>query len=266
MGYDYIARAKPDGHGEIGELLINHAIVPRPGARTDLHSAISLLRTGGLKRVADEQPVTYIRNFRGFEALHAITAKARNPTNPPTVIWHFGPSGSGKSAWAFQTYPPDDIYVLPERANRGHVQWWTGYAQQPVVVLDELRPDTTPFTTLLRVLDRYPMRVPVSTGTFTQLNSPIFVITTPLTPAQYTQGQPAEQATQLFRRITTVIEHHADAETFPFTIDFAGTLQEAGAFVPPPLPPSQEHPSGDLHGPGAEEEAGDAEVRTGVPS
>jgi len=43
-------------------------------------------------------------------------------------------------------------------------QWWDGYEQQECVVFDDMRKDTFKFHELLRLFDRYPLRIQVKGG------------------------------------------------------------------------------------------------------
>jgi len=49
-------------------------------------------------------------------------------------------------------------------------QWWDGYEQQECVVFDDMRKDTFKFHELLRLFDRYPLRIQVKGG-YREFNS-----------------------------------------------------------------------------------------------
>ncbi|AXL65919.1 replication-associated protein [Longjawed orbweaver circular virus 2] len=80
-----------------------------------------------------------------------------------------GPTGTGKTGQIRYNYDINDLYFKP------HGPWWDGYTNQPVVVFDEFY-SWYPYGELLRVLDRYPLKVPIKGG-FVEFNSEIVYFT-----------------------------------------------------------------------------------------
>lgn len=150
---------------------------------------------------------------------------------PPEVHWRWGPAGSGKTRWAYDNFPASDVWVSSEAA------YFTGYENQRVAILDEVRPGKGSFTDeqLLRLLDRYPMVVRTFYGV-RQWNSAVIVVTSPYHPRSWgTVGGTDCIAKQLERRCTT-ITRCGEEEEVPLPCP-------AGA---PPVPHIGEHPeSGD---------------------
>ena len=68
-------------------------------------------------------------------------------------IWMWGPSGCGKSHKAFENFSHDTHYVYS--SDNG---WWDGYDGQETVICDDYRADLK-FSMLLRLVDKYPMKV-----------------------------------------------------------------------------------------------------------
>lgn len=170
--------------------------MPRQGQRNDLRAvAESVLESGTL----DSVPADYlVRYHRGFRELLSGTFRAR--TEPPTVYWFWGPTGSGKSRAAHESCDPDEQYWAFS------AKWWDGYRQEPTVVIDDLRSDNWPFQYLLRLLDRYPMTVETKGGTV-KFNSPTIYITAPGPPDfMYQEKHGTDCVSQLTRRITEVRE------------------------------------------------------------
>lgn len=71
------------------------------------------------------------------------------------VIVIMEPTGTGKSKWAMENYP---TAFWKQRSN-----WWDGYAGEETVIVDEFY-GWLPFDTLLRLCDRYPMKVETKGG------------------------------------------------------------------------------------------------------
>lgn len=90
------------------------------GKRTDLALACETLKAGGLKRVAEEHPTTFVKFHRGFQALADITSnptpmadgtynlklwqlclleKLRDPPNDRTIYWVVDKEGGNGKTW-----------------------------------------------------------------------------------------------------------------------------------------------------------------------
>ena len=95
---------------------------------------------------------------------------------------------------------------------QGYVWWWDGYEAQLEVILDDYRPAMCPFHELLRLLDRYPMKVEYKGGS-TELQATTFVITTCERPELLWNGKTDEMIDQLIRRLTEIRQFHPDGTT-----------------------------------------------------
>lgn len=181
--------------------------LPRQGQRSDLTELAEAIAEGGdMHDIAAQFPCEFIKFSRGIQALKtALSSKPRSATVEPTVFWWFGPTGTGKSKLAFETYP--DAYIkMPTN------KWWDGYEAQLEVILDDYRPAMCPFHELLRLLDRYPMKVEYKGGS-TELQATTFVITTCERPELLWNGKTDEMIDQLIRRLTEIRQFHPDGTT-----------------------------------------------------
>lgn len=234
----YILEEKPDGHGELGEPIVDHNI-KKQGERNDLHEAAEMVRGEGLTAVANKKPTTFIKYHAGLKAYQTQMYTKRDWKRPPRVYWLAGPTGTGKTEWAYRMFEHlGDIYECQQRSTTSHTFWWAGYEQQPVVIIDDARPGTCSLMDLLKITDRYPYRVCVATGTFMELNSPIIVVTSALKPQEYaTEG---EKLNQLYRRITQVIVTEKNKKYEAFDIDEDGEMVLASEDDQDELQPSEE--------------------------
>lgn len=163
------------------------------GARSDIARARALLlETGSVAAVWRE--VDSYQAVR-FAQLGQSFAGAQR-TWCPDVYWFYGPTGSGKSREAFARAP--DAYWAT------NTQWWDGYDAHSDIIIDDFRSDSYPFSFLLRLLDRYPMRVPYKGGYAPFLGRRIF-ITTPWRPED-TFTSCSEDVAQILRRIKEIVE------------------------------------------------------------
>lgn len=185
--------AVPGTYRDFGE-------IPQKGRRNDLREVAALIAEGTqLREVATSYPTDFIRYSRGIqEYQRAILSHPRSIGEEITVLWWFGQTGTGKSRTAFERYP--DSYVkMPTN------KWWDGYVAQKTVIMDDYRPAMCPFSELLRILDRYPMKVEMK-GSSVDLSATTFVITTCQRPEVLWHGKTEEQIGQLLRRLTEIVE------------------------------------------------------------
>lgn len=183
--------------------------LPQPGKRTDLHDVAELIESGASMRdVAESHPTAVIKFSKGLMVLRSILSGPRNPEKPPSVYWLFGPTGSGKTRGAFgygcATYGETETLIMPDAT----LKWFDTYDGQKCVIFDDFRSKGVTFSFLLRVLDRYPVNVPIK-GAFVNWNPECIFITTPndikTTFAKRFEHVP-EDIKQLERRVTQVIE------------------------------------------------------------
>lgn len=139
-----------------------------------------------------DDAATWVRHFKGLAALRFETSVPRSPSNPVTVYWCYGPTGSGKSRWAHETFP--GAYYHPQAG-----KWFDGYKGESVVIFDDFRPcNELAYNWLLKVCDIYPMKVPIK-GAMAELCATTIVFTTPEKPENTFVLQ--EDIGQLLRRI-----------------------------------------------------------------
>lgn len=183
--------------------------MPRPGKRSDLEDVAALVQGGSnLSEVADTHPTAIIKYGRGLMQLRSYYQKQRDPRYPPTVIWVHGLSGTGKTYTCFEAaqriYGLDGVWM-----SAGSLKWFDGYDGQPAVILDDLRTKHAEFSFLLRLLDRYPLRVEPKHG-FTNWIPNLIFVTCPYTPTDLWSLRTPEQLYQLERRITHQISAPKD--------------------------------------------------------
>lgn len=127
------------------------------GKRNDWEEIKELFEAGGsVDDVYLTNPGLYARNPVALQRLWERANKATDRDVQVLYIW--GPSGTGKSWWVHEHYP--NAYRLDMRPSSGE-PWWDGYANEDVVVIEDFRSATIRFDTMLRILDRYPVRLPV---------------------------------------------------------------------------------------------------------
>jgi len=179
-------------------------ILPAQGKRSDLQDAVELVKTKGLKRVAEDMPAVFVRNYRGLQALQAILTGAR--TEPPKICVLWGPTGSGKSRTAREMMPKMELVDEPD-VDKFWVwdpslgKWFQGYSGHKWVIFEEFR-GQVPFGQLLSLLDRYTCHVE-SKGGSTHWIATRIVITSPVHPKYWYESLASNdgQYDQLMRRL-----------------------------------------------------------------
>lgn len=95
----------------------------------------------------------FISCYRGLNYYRLLKSKPRNHDTKVLVLQ--GPTGTGKSKYCIDNYP--EAY-WKQRSN-----WWDGYQDHKIVIIDEFY-GWLPFDLLLRLCDRYPMHVETKGG------------------------------------------------------------------------------------------------------
>lgn len=151
---------------------------PVQGERTDLGDLCDLVRQGRSDReLAEAHPVSFLRYGAHINRLRMALLPPRSTKTRVVVLR--GPTGCGKSRWAFGQFG-DECYV------KDGSQWWDGYCGQRVVVLDEFYGQLA-HSFMLTLMDRYPLNVQVKGG-YATFNSPLIIITSNTDPREWYSG------------------------------------------------------------------------------
>lgn len=171
---------------------------PRMGSRTDLANIRSLVSSGvAMNKIAFES--SSLQGIKYAETL--LKYSQMKDREKPRVVWLWGVSGVGKSRKAFSMCPLEDTWVSSDR-----LEWFDGYFGQSNAIIEDFRGSMCRFAFFLRLLDRYPLRVPVKGG-FVIWCPKLIVVTSSFAPKDVYSGERVyEQIDQLLRRIDEVEE------------------------------------------------------------
>ncbi|ATW66440.1 putative replication-associated protein [Mink circovirus] len=180
-----------------GDLLLEVGEPSAQGKRSDLKEAVTLLNNGGtMTDVARAHPETFIRYGRGLRD-YVIQAGLTKPRAWKTEVHVIvGPPGVGKSRHVQETAGENALYWKP----RG--KWWDGYTGQSHVVLDDFY-GWLPYDDLLRLCDRYPLRVETKGGTVEFVAKVIWITSNKQVKDWYDYEELKVDARALYRRLTT---------------------------------------------------------------
>lgn len=165
----------------------------KQGRRTDIEDVRELVKSGkGMVEICDV--ASSYQSLRTAEVLLKYLERQRD--FKPDVRWYHGSTGGGKTRSAFEEFPKAWI------SNKDG-KWFDGYDAHEVAIFDDFRKDFCTFHELLRILDRYPYRIPYKGG-FRQFLAHTIIITCPWAPDVLYDNRSQEDIGQLMRRIDSV--------------------------------------------------------------
>lgn len=172
---------------EIGEC-------PLQGNRSDIDVVRELIKEGnGMRNIVD-----VASSYQSIKCAESILKYKEIKRNFKTeTIWVYGKSGSGKTRYAYDKHPHDEIHL--QSAN---TKWYEGYDSHPVVIIDEVDWDTS-YSMLKLLCDRFPARVEYKGGSRSFLAKTIY-ITSLSHPADLFASHP-ENGKEMLRRIDKII-------------------------------------------------------------
>lgn len=201
--------------------------MPAQGKRTDIDAAVERIQQGAtMRELAQELGSVVVKYSRGLSTVKSLLTPRRDPSNPPTVYWLYGSTGTGKTrcAWEFgQSLYPDSVWI----SSSASLQWFSSYDGQRVAIFDDFRAKGVSFAYFLKLLDRYPLDAPIK-GSDVNWAPDIIIVTTPhdicTTFSKRAEHIP-EDLEQLARRITTRFYFPDEKSTF---LGLLNTTDDAG--------------------------------------
>ncbi|ALE29840.1 replication associated protein [Lake Sarah-associated circular virus-27] len=175
------------------------------GKRNDLLAVKADLDAGAsLLEIADDHFSAFVRYHRSFKEYKLLKAPVANVAKKIIVVW--GPTGTGKTRWAFDNYPS----AFWKTKSGGSQQFWDGYDGESVIIVDEFY-GWLPFDFMLRFLDRYPVKLEIKHGTV-PLCADTIIFTSNKHPSEWyhIQRYKWDESNPLRRRLTSVRELRAD--------------------------------------------------------
>lgn len=137
----------------------------RQGKRTDLDELATQLYSGASEdQIRDTFPGHSLRFQKTIrEEIRSRRVKEYSRKSRDIEVYVFwGDPGSGKTRSVYESEGFDRVYTL-NTASNGHV-WFDGYMGEPVLLIDDFR-GWIAFNEVLKILDRYPYRLPIK-GSF----------------------------------------------------------------------------------------------------
>lgn len=169
-------------------------VLPGQGRRSDLDDIKKEIEEGtSMLDIAGVHFAQWCQYRRSFDAYRRLLNGAERTWKSWTNVI-VGRTGTGKTRFVFQQHEGRDrVYVW------GGDRWFDGYSGQRVALLDDFRGELE-VGFLLRLLDRYPMQVPVKGG-FVNWNPRRIYITSNHLPPHWYDNLARESLEAIERRI-----------------------------------------------------------------
>lgn len=128
------------------------------GKRTDITEIMSLIKDENVSQleIAATYPTQWVIYRKSFESYRQLLQEKRTWKTKVIIIW--GQAGVGKTRYAIEQG------AEPIEFGGSFIR---GYKNQDKIVFDNLEEDDIPFTTLLKMTDRYPYTVNIKGGEMT---------------------------------------------------------------------------------------------------
>lgn len=167
------------------------------GTRTDLAAVQSDLDRGdNIRTIAENHFASFCRYGRAFREYRRCIQARRTWATQVIVLW--GEPGTGKTRTAY--WFDENLYSHPGG------QWFDGYDGQRTVLFDDFTGSCFRLQYLLKLLDRYPMDVPVKGG-FVGWVPRFIYITSNLSPEQWYPNAREVHVRALRRRFSRVVHY-----------------------------------------------------------
>lgn len=177
---------------------------PRPGERTDLKALQEVIRSGASwVHIAEEHFGSFLRYEKGIRSYRQLLSAPRSWVTRVIVLWGITGTGKTRRAHTEANDQSKDMYI------HGGGHWFDGYEQEELVLFDDFSGSCFPLPYLLKLLDRYPMRVQVKGG-FVNWAPKTVYITSNIDPDLWYQGAHEEHRRALRRRFTDVHHYNGD--------------------------------------------------------
>lgn len=166
------------------------------GRRGSLSELSERIRAGASAEAIEEEFPSEFYRYRSA-ILASIRQRVPPRSSPPNVIILWGRTGTGKSRSVFDFHAVDSVYKHDGGC------WFDGYQDQKVALFDDYTGSEFKLAYVLKLLDRYPMRVPVKGG-FVQWRPEVIYFTSNKDPVTWYAGALEEHQAAFFRRVNEI--------------------------------------------------------------
>lgn len=178
------------------------------GRRSDLEALQQDLQQGRTDtEISETHFELFLRYRRGIAEYRLLHLQPRRWEMEVYILW--GDTGTGKTRQVYNRAENESlsVYCLQQPPSGSHTIWFSGYTGQEILLIDDFY-SWLPFSWILKLLDRYPMMVPLTTGASVNFTSKTIYITSNQDPREwYPNIDKNSQQWAAFKRRITKIEH-----------------------------------------------------------
>lgn len=181
---------------------------PKQGSRTDLQRFKDDIMNGmSQEDLIEEHTENMAKYDRFYQRVRCLELKKKSLTmEAPEVIVLVGEPGTGKTRKVYTDNDSSDIYKLEIGDGSSGSLFWDGYDGEPVILIDDFH-NNIRLDYMLRLLDRYPMKLNIKGGYTYRVSQKIY-ITSNLSIDEWYPNCRQIHRDALRRRITQIIEYN----------------------------------------------------------
>lgn len=204
----YVTKEETRIQNSVGPYILGNKKIQ--GKRNDLETAVAMVKEGS-------KVVEVVEKLPGMLKYHKHLQWYKNELIPDRnweteVIILQGESGTGKTRYAHEQDP--DIFVCPD--NEG--KWFDGYEGQESVLIDDFY-GTIRYDFLLKLCDRYKMKVPIKGGFVNWAPKRIYITSNQDYKAWYPQTVALERRIKMVHKFGTEVAGNTRAATLLDCVD-----------------------------------------------
>lgn len=154
QNFKYCTKSDPQNFFQHGQII-------NRGQRSDMDDVAAALKDRPFIDVALENPGMTIKYGRGMRELKMLYDSLTLPKDRDiTVSVYYGNAGTGKTCRALETATKLGLSFYMVNSPQGGSIWYDGYVGQSALIIDDFYGWIKPHD-LFRLLDRYPLQLPV---------------------------------------------------------------------------------------------------------
>lgn len=188
------------------KIFVEHGEIPTQGKRTDIEGFRDAILEG-----TDEETLlmTFPHEMAKYDRFYQrcrniVLKKEAQKMIQPEVIVITGETGIGKTRTVYETHDVMDIYKVEVGDGSSGSIFWDNYNGESVILIDDFH-NNFKLDYMLRLLDRYPMKLNIKGGHTWKCAKKIY-ITSNLHPTEWYPYCPNVHRKALWRRITKTLQ------------------------------------------------------------